>query len=86
MKNTMPSLDAGQKYAAAYAVHYGQKNLGEALALYVDIRASDPESLQAGYAQSQIQNIARAVVPKQDLLDAQVDLVRDCLREHGATP
>ncbi len=81
----MQSLEADRKYAEAHESHYGTKNLEEALAGYLEISAAVPGSRQAGYARSQIQNIARAVVSEQDLLDAQVDLVRAHLRAQTST-
>ncbi|MEJ2240223.1 MAG: hypothetical protein P8X82_18185 [Gemmatimonadales bacterium] len=66
--------EAGQQYAAAYAAHYTTKDLREALRLYRGVMAAHPNTQEAGYSQSQIQNIVNAVVPRQELLDAQVDL------------
>jgi len=68
------ATEAGQLYAVAYAAHYMAKDLREALELYLGIMAGHPNTPEAGYSQSQIQNIAKAVVPRQELLDAQVDL------------
>ena len=65
---------AAQQYAAAYAAHYTTKNLREALRLYRGVMAAQPNTQEAGYSQSQIQNIVKAVVPRQELLDAQVNL------------
>lgn len=66
--------EAGQQYAAAYAAHYTTKDLREALRLYRGLVAAHPNTQEAGYSQSQIQNIVNAVVPRQELIDAQVDL------------
>ena len=66
--------EAGRQYAAAYAAHYTTKDLREALRLYRDVMAAHPNTQEAGYSQSQIRNIVNAVVPRQELLDAQVDL------------
>jgi hypothetical protein len=76
---------AGQQYAAACATHYKTKDLREALKLYKDVMAAHPKTKEAEYSRSQIQNIVNAVVPKEELLDAQVDLVLTQL-EHGDQP
>ncbi len=36
--------------------------------------ASHPDDPEAGYSRMQIQNIVNTVVPKQELLDAQIEL------------
>ena len=65
---------SGQSYATAHHAHYSERNLGAALRLYTDLIASRPNAPEAGYSRVQIQNIVNAVVPKQELLDAQVRL------------
>ena len=67
--------DAGKLYAAAYAAHYAAKDFRAALPIYRKVMATHPDTPEAGYSRSQIQHIANAVVPKQKLLDAQVDVV-----------
>ncbi len=76
MRNDIGLTEAGLHYAAAHAAHYGTKDLGRALELYQDIVTAHPNSQEAGYSRSQIQNIVKSVVPKQELLDAQADLAR----------
>lgn len=66
--------DAGHDYAAAHSLHYGSKDLWGALDLYRSIIARFPDSREAGYSRSQIHNILNAVVPKQTLFDAEVDM------------
>ena len=66
--------EAGQKYAAAYAAHYTAKDLHGAFDLYKGIMTSHPGSQEAKYSRLQIQNIVKAVVPKDELFDAQSDL------------
>ncbi len=66
--------DAGRLYASAYAAHYTARNLHMAFELYMSLIASHPDTSEAGYSRSQIQNIANAVVPKEKLFQAQVDL------------
>jgi hypothetical protein len=65
---------AGQRYKSALAAHYTAKNLREALELYKAILSGFPDSDEAGFARSQIQNIVRAVVPEQVLFDLQANL------------
>lgn len=66
--------EAAREYAAAYAAQYSQRDLAVALQLYERLIASHPSAREAGYSRTQIQNIADAVVPEQDLLDAQIEL------------
>lgn len=86
MKNDAENSEADREYAVAHAAHYSAKDLGQALSLYVGITAVYPESREAGYARSQIRNIAETVVSEQDLLGAQVDLIRTHLGEREPTP
>jgi hypothetical protein len=65
---------SAQQYAAAYETHYTTRDLREALRLYKSIMVESPDSAEAGYSRSQIQNIAKAVVPEKELSDAQWDL------------
>jgi len=55
------------------------KSLRKALVLYKDIIADHPNTKEAVYCLTQIQNIVKNVVPKQRLLDAQVELALTCL-------
>jgi hypothetical protein len=73
----------------AYAAHYSG-DLRLALQMYRKLMASDPSSPEAAYSLMQVQNIVTAVVPKQELLDAQMELAflhfeRDGLVEDGRT-
>lgn len=74
-KQTQVLTRAGQDYAVAYAAHYATKNLKEAFELYRGVMAAYPESPEAMYSQTQIENIAAALVPKQELFDARVNMV-----------
>jgi hypothetical protein len=67
---------SARSYAAAYAAHYSERNLAAALQLYMELIASRPNAPEAGYSRAQIQNIIHAVVPAQELLDAQIGLAR----------
>jgi hypothetical protein len=71
-----PALkEAAREYAAAYAAHYSERDLAKALRLYQRIMASHASAPEAGYSRTQVQNIVHAVVPEQELLDAQLELV-----------
>ena len=65
---------AGRLYAEAYKEHYETKDSLAALMGYKSIVAEYPDSEEAGYSRSQIQNIMRNVVPKQVLYENQLDL------------
>ena len=75
MKKNAQETEAGQQYTAAHEAHYTSKDLSKALKLYRVVIADHPETREAGYSWSQIQNIAGAVVPKQAIFDATVELV-----------
>jgi len=74
MKKVIQKTKVGLLYATAHAAHYRAKDLPEALQLYRDVIRAYPDTLESGYARSQIQNIVSDVVPKQALFDAQVEL------------
>ena len=76
MRHVTEFTEAGRQYAAAYAAHYTGRDLAVALQLYTKVMASHPDAEEAGYSRMQIQNIVNAVVPKQELLDAQIELAR----------
>ena len=66
--------EAARQYAVAYAAHYTERDLPGALRLYVNVIASHTNEQEADFSRSQVQNIVNAVVPKQELFDAQVNL------------
>ena len=74
MLNDTELTEAGRQYAAAYASHYTGRDLPVALQLYKKVMASHPSTPEAGYSRAQVQNIVNTVVPKQELLDAQIEL------------
>jgi len=80
MRNDSELTNAGKQYAVAHAAHYTMKDLHEAIGLYRDIMTAYPNDPEAGYSRAQIQNIVNAVVPKQELLDAQVELALALLK------
>lgn len=75
MRHENEPTEAGRQYATAYAAHYSARDLPLALRLYQGLVASHLSAVEAGYARAQIQNIVNTVVPKQDLLDAQMKLL-----------
>ena len=84
MTNGSGPAAAGKQYSTAYAAHYTTKDLREALELYRGIVAAHPETPEAGYSRTQIQNIVNSVVPDQELLDAQADLALAHMAPQGA--
>jgi hypothetical protein len=76
MRTENEPTGASRKYAAAYTAHYTDHDLRLALRLYKKLMASHPSDPEAEYSRMQVQNIVHAVVPKQELLDAQMELVR----------
>ena len=78
MRNDNGTTEASQQYAAAYATHYETKDLPRALELYKVVVLAHPDTTEAGYSRSQIQNIVTRAVPKEELLDAGVDLALAC--------
>jgi hypothetical protein len=84
MKNERIPTEAGEQYAAAHAAHYTEKNLHRALVLYKGVVNAHPNTPEAGYSHSQIQDIVKNVVPKQELLNAQVELALACTRDEHA--
>jgi len=66
--------EAGQQYATAYDAHYKTKDVYKAFKLYESLIAAHPDTQEAGYSRSQVQNIVNTVVPKQKVMDALVEL------------
>jgi hypothetical protein len=74
MRNDTGRTEASRQYAAAHAAHYEKKDLREALALYKGILAAHPDTQEAGYSRSQIQNIIKETVPQRELFEAEVGM------------
>jgi hypothetical protein len=74
MKNETAPTEVSQRYAAAHAAHYETKDLREALELYKGVLAAHPDTQEAGYSRSQIQNIIKEVVPERELFETQVGM------------
>jgi len=83
MKKTHKKTEAGRQYASAYEAHYKTKDLGKALGLYRVVMDAHPEAKEREYSRLQIQNIVNAVVPKQELFDAQVELALIHIEHEG---
>ena len=77
MRNKTGHSEANRQYATAYAAHYTDHDLPSAMRLYKQVIASHPSDPEAEYSRVQIQNIVNEVVPKQELLDAQMELAVD---------
>jgi len=76
MRENKFSTEAGQKYAAAYDAQYTTKDIHKAFTLYEDIITAHPDTKEAGYSRSQVQNIVNAVVPKKKIMDSLLELAR----------
>jgi hypothetical protein len=74
MGNEIELGEAGRQYAAAHAAHYVARDLPLALQLYKAVLASHPSTEEAHYSRAQVQNLVNAVIPKQELLEAQMEL------------
>ena len=74
MGNEIQIGEAGRQYAAAHAAHYVARDLPLALQLYKAVLASHPSTEEADHSRTQVQNLVNAVVPKQELLEAQMEL------------
>ena len=85
MTNDTSISEPDGEYAAAYAAHYTERDLPMALELYMRLVSSHPDTLEAGFARTQIQNIVNTVVPKQDILNAQIELAVAHFEHEGSS-
>ena len=83
MREDAELTEASRRYATAYAAHYTGHDFPLAMQLYAKLITAYPAAAEADYSRMQIQNIANAFVPKQDLLDAQIELVRSHFEHSG---
>ena len=74
MRDDLEPTEAGRLYAAAYAAHYTGRDLPVALQLYLKVLGSHQSAPEADYSRTQVRNIVSAVVPKQELLDAEIEM------------
>ncbi len=79
MTNNTDQTEANRQYNIAYSMHYKDKNLNSALEMYRTITVLHPNAPEAEYCRMQINNIVNSVVPKQAILDAQMDLAHNYL-------
>jgi hypothetical protein len=86
MNTHNPVTEAARRYEAAYAAHYSERDLPLAFRLYREVLASHPGEPEAGFSRMQLQNIVNAIVPKQELMEAQLQLATDRLERSDATP
>ena len=77
---------ADQHYKAAHEAHYKTKDLRKAIELYTGVMAEYPDTREAKYSRTQIQNIAKSVVPNQELVDAERGLIYSHLDPEEAPP
>ena len=77
MKNVAALPTSSKHYAEAYEKQYVMKELHAALLDYKNIVTEYPDTKEAGYSRSQIQNIMRAVVPEEVLYEVQLKLALD---------
>src|SRR5690606_20402897 len=75
MKHESISTEAREQYKEAYSAHYSERNMRLAFQLYKNLMTSHPDALEAEYSRAQVQNIVNTVVPKQELLNLQLELV-----------
>ena len=74
MRNDTELTEPHRQYAAAYAAHYTGRDLPAALQLYMKVMASHPGTQEADYSRMQVRNIVNTVIPKQEILDSQIEL------------
>ena len=80
MKKVTVLSEAQRHYAEAYRKHYSDKDLHAALQSYKEVVISYPDSKEAGYCRSQIQNIVQMVVPGDELYDARLEMALNYAR------
>ena len=73
------SPDAAGQYTEAYAAHYTERDIRRALQIYKQLMAFHPHAPEAAYSRAQVVNIVNTVVPRQELLDAQIDMALSLL-------
>lgn len=74
MGNEIELRAAGRQYAMAHAAHYVARDLPLALQLYKAVLALHPSTQEADYSRTQVQNLVNTVIPRQKLLEAQMEL------------
>lgn len=74
---------ATQCYANAHATHYMKHDYAAALRSYDQLMALHPSAPEAEYARTQIRNILKSVVPADEVLAAELELVLRYLRKEA---
>lgn len=69
MSDIKPDPRAAKAYTEAHSAHYTEKNLKDACRRYGSLIAEYPDSKEAQYSRSQIDNIAKSAVPASLILD-----------------
>lgn len=85
MNDPTPTSEAARRYSEAHHSQYAKRDLTGAVRAYERLVSHHPDTLEAGYARFQIQNLVQQVVPAGVLLEAQVSLLLRHLRP-GAPP
>jgi len=75
--------EAAQHYAAAYAIHYTERDLLGALRAYGQVIELYPSAAEAQYSRAQIRNIVDLVVPAAEQLSSQVALALEHLQPNS---
>ncbi len=75
---------ASRAYDKAHSMHYATKDLHQALELYQGVLGAYANTQEAEYSLTQMHNIVKGVVPKDDLMTAQVDLALARLEHEGS--
>ncbi len=72
---TRTRTEPSKQYSVAYETHYTEQDLREAVNQCVGLIDMHPNSVEAEYSRTQIQNIVKAVVPDDELLSSLVQLL-----------
>ena len=75
---------ASRAYDKAHNAQYETKDLPKALGLYQQLLTAHPDTQEAEYSRTQMYNIVKSVVPKEDLLAAHVELTLARFKGEGA--
>jgi hypothetical protein len=86
MKKEQVITEAGRKYAEAYKKHFSSKDLYGALQSYKEVVTSYPNSQEAEYSRTQIQNIMQDVVPKDVLYAAHLEMALKYVKKTAGAP
>ena len=82
MTTEQTTPETSRLYATAHTVHYVSKDLRRALELYWEIVVEHSKTQEAENAKAQIENIVRAVVPKEVLFETQIECALEQFRDN----